>query len=76
MNGLSKPRWIISLTGSHKPKLLASGLVESRPADVTNPFDYVMVRVVKLRLKDFEVAHLEARGSERHLCERGREEYS
>ena len=32
-----------------------------------DPFDDVMVGVVELRLKDLQVAHLEARGGEGHL---------
>lgn len=53
---------------------LASGLVESRPSDVAHPFDYIMVRIVELRLKHLEVANLEARWGKRYLWGRERRE--
>lgn len=41
---------------------LASGLVDPAPADVPHPFDHIVVTVVQLWLKDFQVAHLQPRG--------------
>lgn len=46
---------------------LASGLVDPTPADVPHPFYHIVVTVVQLWLKDFQVAHLQPRGCKRDL---------
>lgn len=51
---------------------LASGLVDPAPADVPHPFDHIMVTVVQLWLKDFQVAHLQPRGGKRDLLRKRR----
>lgn len=48
-------------------KELTSGLVKATAADVSHPFDGLVVGVVELGLKHFKVAHFEAGGRERHL---------
>lgn len=40
--------------------LLAAGLIDATAADVTHPFDDIMVAVVQLRLEDLEVAHFQS----------------
>lgn len=45
----------------------ASCFVQARSANVSDPFDDVMIRVVQLRLEYFEVAHLQTRGSKGNL---------
>ena len=52
------------------PSALAARLVQATAANVAHPFDDVMVGVVELRLEHLQVAHLEARGRERHLTGR------
>ena len=46
---------------------LASGFIEATAADVSDPFDGLIVRIVQLGLKHFQIAHLEAAWSERHF---------
>lgn len=46
---------------------LASSFIETAPADITDPFDYIMIRIIQFRLKDFEVSDLETRGSKRNF---------
>lgn len=50
---------------------LASGLVDPTPADVPHPFYHIMVTVVQLWLKDFQVAHLQPRGCKWDLLREG-----
>lgn len=40
--------------------LLAAGLIDAAAADVTHPFDDIMVAVVQLRLEDLQVAHFQS----------------
>lgn len=54
------------------PLGLASGLVDPTPADVPHPFDHVVVTVVQLWLKDFQVTHLQPRGCKRDLLGKGK----
>lgn len=54
------------------PLGLASGLVDPTPADVPHPFDHVVVTVVQLWLKDFQVTHLQPRGCKRDLSGKGK----
>lgn len=51
---------------------LASGLVDPAPADVPHPFDHIVVTVVQLWLKDFQVAHLQPRGGKWDLLRKRR----
>ena len=51
---------------------LASGLVDPAPADVPHPFYHIMVTVVQLWLKDFQVAHLQPRGCKWDLLRKGK----
>lgn len=46
---------------------LAAGFINATAANVSHPFDDIMVAVVQLRLEYLQVAHLEARGREWHL---------
>ena len=46
---------------------LASGFIEATAANVSDPFDGFIVRVVELGLKHLQIAHLEAARRERHL---------
>lgn len=51
---------------------LASGLIDPTPADVPHPFYHIMVTVVQLWLKDFQVAHLQPRGCKWDLLRKGK----
>lgn len=46
---------------------LAAGFINAAAANVSHPFDDIMVTVVQLRLEYLQVAHLEAGGREWHL---------
>ena len=46
---------------------LRPGLVKSATTDVPHPLDYIVVTVVELRLKYFQVADLQTRGCKRNL---------
>lgn len=47
--------------------LLAAGLVDAAAADVTHPFDHIVIAVVQLRLEDLQVAHFQPWWSEGYL---------
>ena len=51
---------------------LASGLIDPAPANVPHPFYHIMVTVVQLWLKDFQVAHLQPRGCKWDLLRKGK----
>ena len=51
---------------------LATSLVQSATADVTNPFDNVMIRIVQFGLEDFQIADFKSRRSERNLSKHQR----
>ena len=44
------------------PLGLAPGLIDPTPANVPHPFYHIVVTVVQLWLKDFQITHLQPRG--------------
>jgi len=45
-------------------RFLASGFVEAGSANVSHPFDNIVIGVVQFRFEDFQIADFEAAGSE------------
>lgn len=56
--------WFLSNFGM---SCLATGFVQAATTDVANPFDDIVIRVVQLGLKHFQVANFETRRSKRNL---------
>lgn len=51
---------------------LAARFIDAGAADVSHPFDDIVVTVVELGLEHLQVAHLQTRRSKRNLRRRGK----
>lgn len=54
------------------PLGLAPGLIDATPANVPHPFYHIVVTVVQLWLKDFQITHLQPRGRKWDLMNKGK----